>query len=111
MAIAFAAPRSNVIATAALALFALLIPAAARAPQADLSEASRHLAATDARSRPVTFLFNGGPGAASASVQFGEAAPWRLSFRWDAASSSASPELTPNAETWMDFTDLVFLDP
>ena len=29
----------------------------------------------------------------------------------DAAISSASPELKPNAETWLDFTDLVFIDP
>ena len=29
----------------------------------------------------------------------------------DAAVSSASPELQPNAETWLDFTDLVFIDP
>ena len=25
--------------------------------------------------------------------------------------SSASPDLQPNAETWLDFTDLVFIDP
>ena len=29
----------------------------------------------------------------------------------DAAISSASPDLQPNAETWLDFTDLVFIDP
>ncbi|MEA2889305.1 MAG: hypothetical protein QOI05_98, partial [Bradyrhizobium sp.] len=29
----------------------------------------------------------------------------------DAASSSAPPDLLPNAETWLDFTDLVFIDP
>ena len=27
------------------------------------------------------------------------------------AVSSASPDLVPNAETWLDFTDLVFIDP
>ncbi|HEV7634074.1 MAG TPA: peptidase S10, partial [Bradyrhizobium sp.] len=55
--------------------------------------------------------FNGGPGAASAWLQFGDAGPWRLAFSGDAASSSASPDLLPNAETWLDFTDLVFIDP
>ena len=61
--------------------------------------------------RPVTFFFNGGPGAASAWLQFGAAGPWRLAINADAVSSSASPDLQPNAETWLDFTDLVFIDP
>jgi carboxypeptidase C (cathepsin A) len=80
-------------------------------PQADLAYTSYQLDGADARSRPVTFLFNGGPGAASAWLQFGDAGPWRLAFSGDAASSSASPDLLPNAETWLDFTDLVFIDP
>jgi carboxypeptidase C (cathepsin A) len=80
-------------------------------PAADLAYTSYQLDGADARSRPVTFLFNGGPGAASAWLQFGDAGPWRLAMNGDAASSSAPPELLPNAETWLDFTDLVFLDP
>jgi carboxypeptidase C (cathepsin A) len=59
----------------------------------------------------VTFFFNGGPGAASAYLQLGAAGPWRLSIDGDAAVPSASPDLVPNAETWLDFTDLVFIDP
>jgi carboxypeptidase C (cathepsin A) len=59
--------------------------------------------------RPVTFLFNGGPGAASAYLNIGAAGPWRLPF--DNISPSATPVLVPNAETWLDFTDLVFIDP
>jgi carboxypeptidase C (cathepsin A) len=80
-------------------------------PQADLAYTSYQFDGADARTRPVTFLFNGGPGAASAWLQFGDAGPWRLAFSGDAASSSASPDLMPNAETWLDFTDLVFIDP
>jgi carboxypeptidase C (cathepsin A) len=80
-------------------------------PQADLAYTSYQLDGADARIRPVTFLFNGGPGAASAWLQFGDAGPWRLAFSGDAASSSAAPDLLPNAETWLDFTDLVFIDP
>ena len=80
-------------------------------PAADLAYTSYQLDGTDARIRPVTFLFNGGPGAASAWLQFGDAGPWRLAMNGDAASSSAPPELLPNAETWLDFTDLVFIDP
>jgi carboxypeptidase C (cathepsin A) len=59
--------------------------------------------------RPVTFLFNGGPGAASAYLNIGAAGPWRLPL--DNISPSAAPALVPNAETWLDFTDLVFIDP
>src|SRR3954469_6461507 len=80
-------------------------------PQADLAYTSYQLDGADARSRSVTFLFNGGPGAASAWLQFGDAGPWRLSFRGGGGGSSASPELLPNAETWLDFSDLVFIDP
>jgi carboxypeptidase C (cathepsin A) len=59
--------------------------------------------------RPVTFLFNGGPGAASAYLDIGAVGPWRVPL--DNMSPSATPALAPNAETWLDFTDLVFIDP
>ncbi len=79
--------------------------------QADIAYTSYQLDGADTRTRPVTFFFNGGPGAASAYLQFGAAGPWRLAINGDAAVSSASPDLQPNAETWLDFTDLVFIDP
>ena len=80
-------------------------------PQADIAYTAYQLDDADQRSRPVTFLFNGGPGSASAWLQFGSAGPWRLAINADAVSSSSSPDLLPNAETWLDFTDLVFIDP
>ena len=80
-------------------------------PQADIAYTSYQLDGADQGTRPVTFLFNGGPGASSAWLQFGDAGPWRLSIPGDGAISSASPDLVPNAETWLDFTDLVFIDP
>jgi len=80
-------------------------------PQADIVYTAYQLDGADARTRPVTFFFNGGPGAASAYLQFGAVGPWRLSINTDAVTSSASPDLQPNAETWLDFTDLVFIDP
>lgn len=82
-----------------------------REPQADIAYTAYQLNGADARTRPVTFLFNGGPGASSAWLQFGAAGPWRLAINADAVTSSASPDLLPNAETWLDFTDLVFIDP
>jgi carboxypeptidase C (cathepsin A) len=80
-------------------------------PQADIAHTSYQLDGADRRNRPVTFLFNGGPGASSAWLQLGDAGPWRLSISGEGAVASASPELVPNAETWLDFTDLVFIDP
>src|SRR3954453_7192265 len=80
-------------------------------PQADIDYTSYQLDGTDGRNRPVAFLFNGGPGASSAWLQLGDAGPWRLSISGEGAVASASPELLPNAETWLDFTDLVFIDP
>jgi carboxypeptidase C (cathepsin A) len=80
-------------------------------PQADIAYTSYQLDGTDRGTRPVTFLFNGGPGASSAWLQFGDAGPWRLAIGSDGAVASASPDLLPNAETWLDFTDLVFIDP
>jgi carboxypeptidase C (cathepsin A) len=80
-------------------------------PQADIAYTSYQLDGVEPRNRPVTFFFNGGPGAASAYLQLGNAGPWRLAIDGDAAISSASPDLKPNAETWLDFTDLVFVDP
>jgi len=78
-------------------------------PQADIAYTSYQLDGTDRATRPVTFLFNGGPGASSAWLQLGNAGPWRLPI--DGIAPSTPPELKPNAETWLDFTDLVFIDP
>jgi carboxypeptidase C (cathepsin A) len=80
-------------------------------PQADIAYTAYQLDGTDPRRRPVTFFFNGGPGASSAYLQLGCAGPWRLSIEGEGAIPSAPPDLKPNAETWLDFTDLVFVDP
>jgi carboxypeptidase C (cathepsin A) len=82
-----------------------------REPQADIVYTAYQQDGAEPTTRPVTFFFNGGPGAASAYLQLGNAGPWRLAVNADAPISSASPDLQPNAETWLDFTDLVFIDP
>jgi carboxypeptidase C (cathepsin A) len=61
--------------------------------------------------RPVTFAVNGGPGAASAYLHLGVLGPWRLPMGENTVSPSQPVDLVPNAETWLDFTDLVFIDP
>ncbi|MDA9434842.1 S10 family peptidase [Bradyrhizobium sp. CCBAU 51627] len=80
-------------------------------PLADIAYTSYELDGADRATRPVTFLFNGGPGASSAWLQFGAVGPWRLPLDGERLSPSTSPEVKPNAETWLDFTDLVFIDP
>jgi carboxypeptidase C (cathepsin A) len=72
---------------------------------------SYQLEGADPLKRPVTFAFNGGPGSSSAWVHIGGFGPWRLPMSGAAVSPSAVPSLMPNAETWLDFTDLVFIDP
>ncbi|GLH77812.1 peptidase S10 [Bradyrhizobium sp. SSBR45G] len=80
-------------------------------PQADIAYTSYQLDGTQRASRPVTFFFNGGPGASSAYLQLGNAGPWRISIDAPSVTPSSKPDLLPNAETWLDFTDLVFIDP
>ena len=80
-------------------------------PQADIAYTAYQLDGAEPHNRPVTFVFNGGPGASSAWLQFGNVGPWRLPINAEAVTSSAAPDLMPNAETWLDFTDLVFIDP
>jgi carboxypeptidase C (cathepsin A) len=64
-----------------------------------------------AADRPITFAFNGGPGAASAYIHLGALGPKRLEFGNDGDSPSNPPKLVDNPDTWLDFTDLVFVDP
>ncbi|KAA5608983.1 peptidase S10 [Rhodovastum atsumiense] len=79
-------------------------------PQAEIAFIAYTLDDADPRTRPVAFAVNGGPGAASAWLQLGAMGPWRLAI--DGVPSPSAPALpVPNAETWLDFTDLVFLDP
>jgi carboxypeptidase C (cathepsin A) len=80
-------------------------------PLADIGVTSFTRDDTNVAQRPVTFIFNGGPGYASAWLNLGALGPWRLRMDAQAAYPSASPTLTDNRETWLDFTDLVFIDP
>jgi carboxypeptidase C (cathepsin A) len=61
--------------------------------------------------RPITFAFNGGPGAASVYLNLGAIGPKRLQFGAQGDSPSDPPNLADNSATWLDFTDLVFIDP
>ncbi len=64
----------------------------------------------DAPGRAVTFAFNGGPGAASAWLDVGAIGPWRAPIVTPVIPSQ-DPAPIDNADTWLPFTDLVFIDP
>jgi carboxypeptidase C (cathepsin A) len=60
--------------------------------------------------RPLTFVFNGGPGAASAFLHLGLVGPRILDFGPD-GHDAATARLRDNPDTWLSFTDLVLIDP
>lgn len=61
--------------------------------------------------RPVMFALNGGPGASSVYLNLGAIGPKRVAFGNEGDSPSDPATLTDNQGTWLDFTDLVFIDP
>ncbi len=79
--------------------------------QAEIAFTAFTLPDKEARTRPVTFAVNGGPGASSAYLNLAAVGPWRLPFEGTSISPSMAPVTVPNDETWLDFTDLVFIDP
>lgn len=60
--------------------------------------------------RPITFVFNGGPGAASAFLHLGLVGPKILDFG-PSERDGANAKLIDNPHSWLDFTDLVLIDP
>ncbi|MDH7640284.1 S10 family peptidase [Sphingomonas oryzagri] len=62
-------------------------------------------------SRPVTFAFNGGPGAASVYLNLGAIGPKKVAFGAQGDAPSDPAVLRDNPNSWLDFTDLVFIDP
>ena len=61
--------------------------------------------------RPVTFVFNGGPGASSVYLHMGAMGPKRVDIDAHGMPMAAPHKLVDNKETWLQFTDLVFVDP
>jgi len=62
--------------------------------------------------RPVTFLFNGGPGSGSLWLHMGGLGPKRVVVPSDARDDAAPPyPIVDNPHALLDVTDLVFIDP
>jgi len=71
-----------------------------------------YLAAPPAgQQRPVAFVFNGGPGAASVFLHLGALGPRILETPASGAVPGPPVRLIDNQSTWLRFTDLVFVDP
>jgi carboxypeptidase C (cathepsin A) len=61
--------------------------------------------------RPLMFSFNGGPGSSSVWLHLGALGPYRTRMQPAGALPPPPYELAPNEHTWLDMTDLVFIDP
>lgn len=60
--------------------------------------------------RPLMFSFNGGPGAASVWMHLGMIGPKRVRMLDDGSYPPPPFQLVDNEHTFLDFTDLVFID-
>ncbi|MBX3072091.1 MAG: hypothetical protein KF883_16415 [Thermomicrobiales bacterium] len=65
----------------------------------------------DGGNRPLTILFNGGPGSASIWLHMGGIGPRRVRLHDDGAMPPPPFEVIDNPHTWLTFSDLVFVDP
>src|SRR5262245_27381539 len=64
-----------------------------------------------AEKRPLMFSFNGGPGSASVWLHLGALGPKRVRMREDGMMPAPPYELVDNDSSWLDMTDVVFIDP
>ncbi|HJQ31202.1 MAG TPA: hypothetical protein VJ866_03435, partial [Pyrinomonadaceae bacterium] len=61
--------------------------------------------------RPLMFSFNGGPGSSSVWLHLGALGPRRVQMLEDGGMPAPPFRLVDNEQTWLDFTDIVFIDP
>jgi carboxypeptidase C (cathepsin A) len=66
---------------------------------------------SDRQKRPLTFSFNGGPGSASVWLHMGALGPRRVPMNPDGTMPAPPYHLVDNEYTWLDQSDLVFIDP
>ncbi|MDP3666410.1 MAG: carboxypeptidase [Sediminibacterium sp.] len=61
--------------------------------------------------RPVTFTFNGGPGSSSVWLHMGGLGPKRVLLQDDGLATAPPYQYINNEYSWLNKTDLVFIDP
>ncbi|MHA6205897.1 S10 family peptidase [Dyella soli] len=79
-------------------------------PQASVFYVAYTVDGGKAAQRPVTFLYNGGPGSSSMWLHMGSFSPVRIQTAAPEATAPAPYQLVPNDESLLDKTDLVFID-
>ena len=67
--------------------------------------------AAPVKERAITFVFNGGPGAASAYLHLGALGPRIIATAANGEFLPPPQKLIDNPDSWLDMTDLVFVDP
>lgn len=65
----------------------------------------------DSPPRPLTFAWNGGPGSPASMIELGLAGPLRAKMMNEYKKPPPPYRLVDNQDTWLRFTDLVFVDP
>lgn len=66
---------------------------------------------SDPKTRPLMFSFNGGPGSASVWLHLGALGPKRVKMLDDGMMPPPPYEIVDNDQSWLDQTDMVFIDP
>ncbi|HWU78035.1 MAG TPA: peptidase S10 [Rhodanobacter sp.] len=79
-------------------------------PQASVFYVAYTVDGSKASQRPVTFLYNGGPGSSSVWLHMGSFGPVRIETGSPAATAPPPYHLVPNNDSLLDKTDLVFID-
>src|SRR5579872_224039 len=79
-------------------------------PVASMFYVAYTIAATDGHPRPVTFLFNGGPGSSSMWLHMGSFGPMKIDAAKPEMERPAPFRMVPNPDTLLDVSDLVFID-
>ncbi len=80
-------------------------------PKANVFFVSYTKPGEDPATRPVTFAFNGGPGSSSVWLHVGALGPRRVLVGDEGEAVPPPYRLVDNEATWLDLTDLVFVDP
>jgi len=80
-------------------------------PRASLFYVSYIREGTDPATRPITFAFNGGPGSSAVWLHLGALGPRRVALGDEGEALPPPGRLEDNPATWLDMTDLVFIDP
>lgn len=80
-------------------------------PDAEIFHIAYTRDGADPATRPVTFLWNGGPGGASIFLHIAAIGPKTIATAGDGTFPPVPARLETNPDSWITFTDLVFIDP